>query len=79
MDPHEINAYYTPSFNEIVILADILQSSFCDSDLPRNLNYGDISVVVGHEVTHAFNNSGRLYDGDSRSNSWWINATATAF
>ncbi|GAA5809890.1 hypothetical protein MFLAVUS_003305 [Mucor flavus] len=79
MDPQEVNAYYTPTFNEIVIPAGILQSPFYDSDLPRYLNYGGIGVVIGHEITHAFDNSGRLYDGDGRLNSWWTNDTTTAF
>jgi endothelin-converting enzyme len=51
MDPHEVNAYYTPTFNEIVIPAGILQNPFYHSDLPQYLNYGGIGVVIGHEIT----------------------------
>ncbi|KAI7885925.1 uncharacterized protein EV154DRAFT_427608 [Mucor mucedo] len=79
MNPHEVNAYYTPTFNEIVVPAGILQSPFYNSDLPQYLNYGGIGVVIGHEITHAFDNSGRLYDGDGRLNTWWSNDTTQAF
>lgn len=54
MDPHEVNAYYTPTFNEIVIPAGILQNPFYHSDLPQYLNYGGIGVVIGHEITVRF-------------------------
>ncbi|KAI8383005.1 hypothetical protein BD560DRAFT_420771 [Blakeslea trispora] len=79
MTPHEVNAYYTPTFNEIVVPAGILQSPFYHSDLPQYLNYGGIGVVIGHEITHAFDNSGRLYDGNGRLNTWWTDATSKAF
>ncbi|OBZ89812.1 Endothelin-converting enzyme 1 [Choanephora cucurbitarum] len=79
MTPHEVNAYYTPVFNEIVVPAGILQNPFYHSDLPQYLNYGGIGVVIGHEITHAFDNSGRLYDGDGRLNEWWTDATSKAF
>lgn len=51
MNPHEVNAYYTPTFNEIVLPAGILQSPFYHSELPQYLNYGGIGVVIGHEIT----------------------------
>ena len=51
MTPHEVNAYYTPVFNEIVVPAGILQNPFYHSDLPQYLNYGGIGVVIGHEIT----------------------------
>lgn len=51
MNPHEVNAYYTPTFNEIVVPAGILQSPFYNSDFPQYLNYGGIGVVIGHEIT----------------------------
>ncbi|CEP10669.1 hypothetical protein [Parasitella parasitica] len=79
MDPHEVNAYYSPVFNEVVIPAGILQSPFYHSELPNYLNYGGIGVVIGHEFTHAFDNSGRLYDGDGKLNAWWSDATTEAF
>ncbi|KAI8983425.1 hypothetical protein BDB01DRAFT_722562 [Pilobolus umbonatus] len=79
MDPHEVNAYYSPNYNEIVIPAGILQNPFYHSQLPEYLNYGGIGVVIGHEITHAFDNSGRLFDGDGRLNTWWSNATSIAF
>ncbi|KAL7311909.1 hypothetical protein PS15m_009619 [Mucor circinelloides] len=79
MDPHEVNAYYSPVFNEIVIPAGILQSPFYHSELPNYLNYGGIGAVIGHEFTHAFDNSGRLYDGDGKLNTWWSDTTSEAF
>lgn len=51
MDPHEVNAYYTSTFNEIVIPAGILQGTFYNSNIPQYLNYGGIGVVIGHEIT----------------------------
>jgi predicted metalloendopeptidase len=51
MNPHEVNAYYTPTFNEIVLPAGILQAPFYHSKLPQYLNYGGIGVVIGHEIT----------------------------
>ncbi|KAI9476258.1 MAG: hypothetical protein EXX96DRAFT_487084 [Benjaminiella poitrasii] len=79
MYPHEVNAYYAPSFNEIVVPVGILQSPFYDQRLPLYMNYGGIGSVIGHEITHAFDNSGRLYDGQGRLDLWWTNATSEAF
>ncbi|KAG1151811.1 hypothetical protein G6F37_004436 [Rhizopus arrhizus] len=79
MNPHEVNAYYSPNFNKIVIPAGILQSPFYNTELPSYLNYGGIGAVIGHEITHAFDNSGRLYDGEGLLNSWWTAATSAAF
>ncbi|KAG1177601.1 hypothetical protein G6F70_005648 [Rhizopus microsporus] len=64
---------------KIVIPAGILQAPFYHTDLPSYINYGGIGAVIGHEITHAFDNSGRLYDGDGRLNTWWTDATTSAF
>ncbi|KAG0749219.1 hypothetical protein G6F62_000566 [Rhizopus arrhizus] len=79
MTPHEVNAYYTPNYNEVVIPAGILQSPFYNTELPDYLNYGGIGSVIGHEITHAFDNQGRLYDGHGVLNTWWTNTTSAAF
>ncbi|KAI9277396.1 hypothetical protein BY458DRAFT_567613 [Sporodiniella umbellata] len=79
MTPHEVNAYYTPNFNKIVIPAGILQTPFYNTEVPSYLNYGGIGAVIGHEITHAFDNSGRLYDGEGFLNSWWTETTSAAF
>ncbi|CAO3690443.1 unnamed protein product [Rhizopus stolonifer] len=79
MTPHEVNAYYTPNFNKVVIPAGILQTPFYNTEVPNYLNYGGIGAVIGHEITHAFDNSGRLYDGEGFLNSWWTDATSAAF
>ncbi|KAL1923709.1 uncharacterized protein VTP21DRAFT_8689 [Calcarisporiella thermophila] len=79
MNPHTVNAYYQPVFNEIVFPSGILQSPFYDAKLPEYLNYGGIGVVAGHEITHGFDDSGRSFDGTGAMNDWWTNATAQAF
>ncbi|KAI8070891.1 hypothetical protein BC940DRAFT_174856 [Gongronella butleri] len=79
MNPQEVNAYYNPSFNEIVFPAGILQNPFFGKDYPDYLNYGGIGVVVGHELTHGFDSMGRHFDADGRLQDWWTNATSSAF
>ncbi|KAI9313491.1 hypothetical protein BX666DRAFT_1977013 [Dichotomocladium elegans] len=79
MNPQEVNAYFNPPFNEIVFPAGILQSPFFSNDVPDYLNYGGIGVVVGHELTHGYDNMGRLYDGRGRLIDWWTNETSKAF
>ncbi|KAF7729759.1 hypothetical protein EC973_003837 [Apophysomyces ossiformis] len=79
MTPMEVNAYFNPVFNEIVFPAGILQKPFFSTDYPEYLNYGGIGTVMGHELTHGFDNNGRQFDGDGRLIEWWTNETAAAF
>ncbi|KAG0302559.1 hypothetical protein BGZ98_007402 [Dissophora globulifera] len=79
MSPQTVNAYYNPSVNEIVFPAGILQQPFFHSDTPEYLNYGGIGVVAGHELTHAFDNEGRLYDARGKLSDWWSNSTLQEF
>lgn len=80
MSPHEVNAYYLPTDNSINILAGILGGVFYDPDSPREENMGGIGMVIGHEITHAFDKNGSLYDKDGNlGNSWWTDADRAAF
>ncbi|CAO3659671.1 unnamed protein product [Umbelopsis ramanniana] len=69
--PYQVNAYYDPLMNEIVFPAGILQPPFYNVLNSDNLNFGAIGVVIGHELTHGFDTSGRLFDGDGKIRSWW--------
>jgi putative endopeptidase len=71
MTPQTINAYYNPSKNEIVFPAAILQPPFFDAEADDALNYGGIGAVIGHEITHGFDDQGRKYDGDGNLKDWW--------
>ena len=71
MNPQEVNAYYNPSANEIVFPAGILQPPFFYADGDDAVNYGAIGVVIGHEMTHGFDDMGRKYDKDGNMNNWW--------
>ncbi|MBN1952565.1 MAG: M13 family metallopeptidase [Bacteroidales bacterium] len=71
MTPSTINAYYNPSNNEIVFPAGILQSPFFDMDADDAVNYGAIGMVIAHEVTHGFDDNGRLYDEKGNLKNWW--------
>ena len=79
MRPTEINAYYTQNKNMIVFAAGILQRPFYDSAYPMAMNFGGIGVVVGHEITHGFDDKGREYDPDGNLRVWWNNSTIQAF
>lgn len=79
MNPQEVNAYYNPVFNEIVFPAGILQSPFFSDNYPEYLNYGGIGAVVGHELSHGFDNMGRHFDAHGRLVEWWTNATSQSF
>ncbi|TPX60631.1 hypothetical protein SpCBS45565_g07448 [Spizellomyces sp. 'palustris'] len=79
MTPATVNAYYNPTMNEIVFPAGILQPPFYSIKDPQYLNYGAIGMVVGHELTHAFDNMGRQYDSHGRLVDWWTNATQREF
>jgi putative endopeptidase len=71
MTPPTINAYYNPTFNEIVFPAGILQFPFFDPNADDAINYGGIGMVIGHEMTHGFDDQGAQYDKDGNMNNWW--------
>jgi len=71
MNPQTVNAYYSPNMNEIVFPAAILQPPFFSASADDAVNYGAIGVVIGHEMTHGFDDQGRLYDKDGNLNEWW--------
>jgi putative endopeptidase len=71
MTPQTINAYYHPSLNEIVFPAAILQHPFFDKDADDAVNFGAMGAVVGHEMTHAFDDKGRKFDSSGILNDWW--------
>lgn len=79
MTPQTVNAYYNPPTNEICFPAGILQKPFFDPEADDALNYGAIGVVIGHEMTHGFDDQGRRYDKDGNLNDWWTAADAEAF
>ncbi|XP_073958609.1 M13 family metallopeptidase neprilysin 3 isoform X1 [Choristoneura fumiferana] len=79
MTPSTVNAYYTPTKNQIVFPAGMLQLPFYDGDNPKSVNYGAMGVVMGHELTHAFDDQGREYDRFGNLNQWWNNATISRF
>lgn len=79
MTPPTVNAYYWPTKNQMVFPAGILQSPFYDIENPNSLNFGGIGVVMGHELTHAFDDQGREYDLHGNLNQWWNNATIERF
>jgi putative endopeptidase len=71
MSPPTVNAYYNPSINEIVFPAGILQPPFYDPKADDAFNYGGIGVVIGHEMTHGFDDSGARFDADGNLAMWW--------
>jgi putative endopeptidase len=71
MSPQTINAYYNPSLNEIVFPAAILQPPFFDLNADDALVYGGIGAVIGHEMTHGFDDEGRKFDAEGNLNDWW--------
>ena len=79
MTPQTVNAYYSPTKNEIVFPAAILQSPFFDADAAVPLNYGGIGAVIGHEISHAFDDQGSQYDGDGNLNDWWTEQDKETF
>lgn len=79
MTPQTVNAYYHPLLNEIVFPAGILQSPFFDLDADDAVNYGAIGVVIGHEMTHGFDDQGRKFDKDGNLNDWWTESDAKRF
>jgi putative endopeptidase len=79
MTPEIVNAYFNPSQNEIVFPAGILQPPFFDVEMDDAVNYGAIGVVIGHEITHGYDDQGRKYDADGNLNVWWTDADAKDF
>lgn len=79
MTPPTVNAYYTPTKNQIVFPAGILQLPFFDIRNPKSLNFGAMGVVMGHELTHAFDDQGREYDKFGNLHQWWNNKTIDRF
>ena len=71
MNPQRVNAYYSPTRNEIVFPAAILQAPFFDPNADPAVNYGGIGAVIGHEIGHGFDDQGRKSDGDGRLRDWW--------
>ena len=79
MTPPTVNAYYNPSMNEIVFPAGILQFPFYDPNADDAVNYGGIVAVIGHEMTHGFDDEGRQYDASGNLKTWWTDDDAKKF
>lgn len=79
MTPQTVNAYYSPLFNEIVFPAAILQSPFYDYKADAAVNFGGIGAVIGHELSHGFDDQGAKYDGNGNLNNWWTDADKAKF
>ena len=79
MTPQTVNAYYNPTTNEICFPAGILQVPFFDPTADDAFNYGAIGVVIGHEMTHGFDDQGRRYDKDGNMHDWWKDSDAKNF
>lgn len=79
MSPQTVNAYYNPQTNEICFPAAILQYPFFDMNADDAFNYGAIGVVIGHEMTHGFDDQGRQYDKDGNLKDWWAEGDGDRF
>ncbi len=79
MNAHEINAYYDPTTNEICFPAGILQYPFFDMSADDAFNYGAIGSIIGHEMTHGYDDSGRHFDADGNMRDWWTKRDAESF
>jgi putative endopeptidase len=79
MPPQTVNAYFNPMNNEIVFPAAILQPPFYNFTADEAVNYGGIGAVIGHEISHAFDDSGARFDGDGNVNNWWTEADLIEF
>src|SRR5471030_2662228 len=77
--PQTVNAFYNPNQNEILFPAGILQPPFFDAGADDAANYGGIGVVIGHEISHAFDDQGSRYDGTGNLRNWWTDADRAAF
>ncbi len=79
MTPQTVNAYYNPPMNEIVFPAAILQPPFFDMRADDAVNYGAIGAVIGHEISHGFDDQGSQSDGDGNLRDWWTAEDRAAF
>ena len=79
MTPQTVNAYYNPTTNEICFPAAILQPPFFNADADDPVNYGGIGVVIGHEMSHGFDDQGRLFDANGNMVSWWTDEDDAKF
>ena len=79
MAPQIVNAYYNPSYNEIVFPAAILQPPFYDYQADAAVNYGGIGAVIGHEISHGFDDSGARFDAQGNLNNWWTDQDLSQF
>ncbi len=79
MTPPTVNAYYTPLLNEIVFPAGILQPPFFNSDADDAINYGAIGAVIGHEITHGFDDQGSRFDAEGNLKMWWTDEDRKKF
>ena len=79
MTPPTVNAYYNPSFNEIVFPAGILQPPFFDNAMDDSVNFGGIGLVIGHELTHGFDDQGRKFDPQGNLHDWWTDEDGKEF
>ena len=79
MTPQTVNAYYNPTTNEICFPAGILQAPYFDITADDALNYGGIGVVIGHEMTHGFDDQGRQFDKEGNLHDWWTAEDAASF
>ena len=79
MTPPTVNAYYNPSYNEIVFPAGILQPPFFDKSMDDAVNFGGIGLVIGHELTHGFDDQGRKFDPQGNLRDWWTETDGKEF
>ncbi len=79
MEPHAVNAYYHPLYNEVVFPAGILQPPFFWAEADDATNFGAIGTVIGHEITHGFDDQGSKFDATGNLENWWSEADRTAF
>jgi putative endopeptidase len=79
MSPPTVNAYYNPPINEVVFPAGIMQPPFFDPKADDAVNYGGMGAVIGHEITHGFDDEGRQYDAKGNLSGWWSEADDKAF
>lgn len=79
MSPPAVNAYYNPTINEIAFPAGILQPPFFSKDFPAAMNFGGIGMVMGHEVTHGFDDQGAKFDAQGRMVEWWTPGVTKSF